>query len=204
MLASAVGAALPLIAIYVFGFRQIIAAKDARIEVLKEQIERLKEDVAPSVLLEKKTLVAEIEVRAQERKRIDAEAQKEVDNITAILEELHNRVTVELHPLIVKAGDVARAQISANTQLGILAGRISLTKTLYWLHGLIEDRSDPVIKSLNVFLMGEIKWLDDLRLKIRGENHILTLEDIPFSPESMNELREQARAERRAFCPPGK
>ena len=44
-----------------------------------------------------------------------------------------------------------------------------------------------------------MKWLDELRLTVRDEGHLLTLEDVPFSQERMNELREQARAERKTW-----
>jgi hypothetical protein len=219
MLASAVGAAIPLGAIYVFGFRQVIAAKDARIDVLKDQVERLKGDTAPTVILERKALIEEIEARAQEKERIEADTQKEVDRITAEIGELSKKIREELRPQVAtlrdgatRVADLAQEKILTNTQVGILTGRMSLTKTLYWLNGLTEGISDPVARSLETFVRGEMRWLDELRSKVRDEAHVLTLEDIPFSQERMNDLKEQARAERTVFdrgesiemvtCPP--
>lgn len=48
-------------------FSQIIASKDATIEQLKDRIERLKAETAPSVILEKKALIDEIESRARQK-----------------------------------------------------------------------------------------------------------------------------------------
>jgi len=67
------------------------------------------------------------------------------------------------------------------------------------LNGLTGGVSDPVTKNLDTFIRGEMKWLDELRLTVRDEGHLLTLEDVPFSQERMNELREQARAERKTW-----
>jgi hypothetical protein len=67
MLASAVGAAIPLVPVYIFGFRRIVASKEATIEQLKSRIEQLKAECAPTVITEKKALIDDIEARAKQK-----------------------------------------------------------------------------------------------------------------------------------------
>lgn len=200
---AAVGAAVPVVPIYVLFFRQVVESKNAQIEALKDRIDNLESERVVEVIREKQLLVEELRTQARERKELEAEIEREVGKISAlvrtqVLEEVGVKVK-EVHEKILELGNVAKERISTNTQVGILTGRISLTRISYWLNGLTGKVDDPVTKSLDRFMRREMDWLEGLRLKVRNEGYILTMEDVDISQETLNELREQARTERKAL-----
>jgi hypothetical protein len=198
ILASAVGAAIPLIPIYLLGFKQIIAGKDTTIEQLKGQVERLESEQVVEVIREKQLLIEDVKARAKEKQEIEAETQRQIDEITVKIQ--GNNVALQtLHTKLLTVSDDVSERISTSSQLGVLIGQMSLIKTLYWFQGLFETTSDPILKSLVKFVKNEAGLLGELQLKLRDGKYILKVEDVQAEQQKMSELREQACAERIAI-----
>ena len=198
VLASAVGAAIPLIPVYIFGFRQIVASKEATIEQLKGRIEQLKAECAPTVISEKRTLIDDIEARAKESAEAEEtmrRATKTVEDCAAALKAMDSQV-LETTAKAQAIPDLVKKKTSTGSQLGVLMGVKGLIKVRYWWHGLALDMTDPIAKKLDVFIEQEISNLLELRLRI-CDDHVLTAEQIVFAQEEMNRLRDLARAERK-------
>jgi hypothetical protein len=198
VLASAVGAAIPLIPVYIFGFRQIVASKEATIEQLKGRIEQLKAECAPTVISEKRTLIDDIEARAKESAEAEEtmrRAIKTVQDCAAALKAMDSQV-LETTAKASAIPELVKKRTSTGSQLGVLMGVKSLIKVRYWWHGLALDMTEPIAKKLDVFIEQEVSNLLELRSRI-CDVHVLTAEEIAFAQEEMNRLRDQARAERK-------
>jgi hypothetical protein len=197
VVASAVGAAIPFVPIYLFGFRQVIAGKDATIEHLKGRVEQLKAECAPTVILEKKALIEELETRAKE----SAEAEDAITRVTQNLEHVSATVKVltsqvqERTATVGTIPELVKRKTSNGTQIGVLMGLRSLMKVRYWWHGMSLDVTDPIAKMLDEFVAQECNYLTDLRERIR-DGHVLKVEEFTAVQEDMNRLLAQGRAQR--------
>ncbi len=202
VLEAAVGAAIASFPVYVFFFRQIVDAKNAQIELLKDRIGRLESERVTEVITEKNVLLDEVRAQAKEKQEFEAELRREADKLGELLSTQiagSSAAIQDLHNKIMELADVARERIATNTQVGLLAGRISLIRTHYWWNGFTGGLKDPVAKRLGEFIRSEIERLQTLQLKVRNDGIFLTKADVEVSQEMMNELREEARSERKAL-----
>lgn len=207
MLASAVGAAVPLIPVYIFGFRQIVASKEATIEQLTDRIEQLKAECAPTVVVEKRSLIADLEARAKEKaeaEEVIKQMVKNVEDSESTIKALNAQVLenrAQILETTAKVGTIpglVKEKISGGSRLGVLTGVKSLMRVRYWWHGLALDRNDPIAEKLDAFIEREVSGVMELQIRIR-DGHVLTTEDFAFAQEEMNHLRDQARSERKAL-----
>src|ERR1017187_9159309 len=98
LLASAMGAAVPLIPIYIFGFRQTLGAKDAVIESLREQVKGLERERVAVILEEEQVLLKDIQSRAEEKKESDRAITEMSEKIEALVQDMQNtQAEIEVH-----------------------------------------------------------------------------------------------------------
>jgi hypothetical protein len=191
---AAVGAAVPLVPIYIFGFRQIIESKDAQIDALKQQNEHLQKEVVAEVIREKLILVEDVKARAKEKVESEEATQKEVDRITGELQSLAAQRKV--------LDAAVETRLSIRAQLGVLTGLASLVRARAWLSGLAE-RGDLTSRSMNSFLDREMGDLRKLLAELREDSDVLTVHDVHLSADITKQLREEAMAEKKALIEKG-
>jgi len=204
MLASAVGSAVPLVGIYVFFFKQVIEAKNAKLEFLETQVEHLTKQRSAEIIQENRSLIEEVQARVKEKQEIEERAarqEKELrQKIDTAAEELKaiNAKLVDSHKEVIPR-EVWKRDVSANTQAGLLAGRISLIKARQWLRGLAgEHMDDPILRSLEYYIEKESDNLSTLQEKVSNDA-FLTPQDLNLSDGEFARIRTEGEEVRKVL-----
>ena len=202
MLASAVGAAVPLIGIYVFFFKQVIEAKNAKIELLETHVEHLNKQRSPEILQENRSLIEEVRARAKEKQEIEESIARKERELQQKIEAAAEELKI-LNAKFVNSGkevisqELWKRDVMLNTVGGLLIGRISLLKTVQWLRGVAgEQPVDGILTSLEDYIEKEDANLGTLLEKVRS-GAFLTPQDFNLSDGEFSRIRTEAEEVRK-------
>jgi hypothetical protein len=191
---SAVGAAVVLVPIYLFGFKQLIDSKDAAIETLREQIKSLERECVAAVIQEKYVLIQDIEGRAKEK----AETDKIIEYQTKQIGDQIKKVD-DIRAKIVSTTGGVQERIRREESIGLIMG-VKTIQEGYVEWRLLYEALPPsaAVIAFDLFFRARFDKINELLNRISSGGELVTLEELKIDPNVTRKIAQIAEAAKRS------